>query len=463
MLRRLVLGLGAAGLIGGSAATGQFASDRTAPGAPKAPAPFGGVGPAGPAMPGVRPAGGYAPPAGGFTPAAASTPAPGFPPPSGFAPPAGLAPAPAAAAPAEPLAIPTALGDNHPLALRPEHGPYMILLRSYSRPARADAANPGMTAKQLAEALVAEVQRTPQAKGLGVYLFEHISEERKAEAQAAADARQRLARLNQSIDVLRQKSEINGMEFLNPDSTTLRYRTFNYRDQIGVLVGGFRTEDEAVKALARVKTWPVPQDTRLLDGGAIAKYGPDGKATIEKTFLNPYGQAMVVANPSVPKAAPVVGPPPKLDPFVVQLNDGRPYSLLKATKGWTLGVKSFNAPTRVQSRDDEGVGIKLFSLTKTGDVLNAGAEQAEELAKVLRSMKSPGGENRSLGLEAFVLHHRHGSMVTVGQFDGPNDPMLAETRRMLSNMNFMAGDPRASDTARRLFHEVIIPIPIPRQ
>ncbi|MBN8904296.1 MAG: hypothetical protein J0H57_25025, partial [Rhodospirillales bacterium] len=130
-----------------------------------------------PAPPGgVRPAGGYVPPVGGFTPAAAATPAP--------------TPAPQAAPPvaATPLDIPTALGPNHPMALRPEHGAFMILVRSYSRPARPDQANPGLTAKQLAEGLAEEIRKLPQAKGLGVYLFEHISEERRAEAQAAADA-----------------------------------------------------------------------------------------------------------------------------------------------------------------------------------------------------------------------------------------------------------------------------------
>ena len=445
MLRKLVLGLGVAGLVGTSA-VGQFASDRAAP---KAPAPFGGLSPAGtPAMPappgGVRPAGGYVPPVGGFTPAAAAAPAP--------------TPAPQAAPPvaATPLDIPTALGP-----LRPEHGAFMILVRSYSRPARPDQANPGLTAKQLAEGLAEEIRKLPQAKGLGVYLFEHISEERRAEAQAAADARKRAAEFSAAMDTLRQKSQLNGMEFLAPDQT-LRYKTFNYRDQIGVMVGGFRTEEEAVRAMARVKAWPTPADTRLLDGGAIARQGTDGKSTIEKTLLNPYGQAMVVANPTVPKQLAAPGTAPRLDPFIVKLNEGRPYNLLNATKTWTLGVKAFNAPVRVQTRDDEGVGIKLFNFSKTGDILNAGAEAAEQMAKGIRAMTGPEPEFRPLGLEAFVLHHRSGSMVTVGQFDGPSDPALHETRRLLQSLNFMPGNPGVADSARKYLHETIVPIPIPK-
>jgi hypothetical protein len=267
------------------------------------------------------------------------------------------------------------------------------------------------------------------------------------------------------MDTFRQKSQLNGMEFLGADQT-LRYKTFNYRDQIGVMVGGFRTEEEAVRAMAKVKAWPTPADTRLLDGGAIARQGADGKATIEKTFLSPYGQPMVVANPTVPRQLLAPGSVPQLDPFIVKLNEGRPYNLLTATKTWTLGVKAFNAPVRVQTRDDDGVGIKLFNFTKTGDILNAGAEAAEQMAKGIRGMTGPKAAGQTeyppLNLEAFVLHHRSGSMVTVGQFDGPNDPAMHETRRLLRSLNFQAGDPRVMESTRQFLHETIVPIPIPK-
>lgn len=441
MLRRLVFGLGAAGLFTTTAAA-QFAADRVGtPAAPKAAAPV------------------YVPPVGGFTPAPPAAPT-GFTPAPAPAAAPGLAPRPMpAAAPAEPLNIPTALPANHPWLLRPEHGPFVILVRSYSRPARPSATDPGHTARELAEGLADEVRRLPQAKGLGVYLYEHISEERRAEAQAAADARKKAADLDARMADFRQKAELNGMTFLAPEQA-LRYKTFNYRDQVGVVVGGFRTEEEAVRALAKVKQWPTPANTKLLDGGAIATQTPDGKATIQKTYLNPYGQAMVVANPTVPRQLPPPGTTSQLDPFIVRLNEGRPYNLLNATKTWTLGVKAFNAPVRVQTRDDDGVGIKLFGTPKGGDALNAGAEAAEQMAKGLREMRD--GKGQPVGMEAFVLHHRNGSMVTVGQFDGPTDPALHEMRRKLMAMNFTAGDLRAAENARHYLHESIVPVPIPK-
>jgi len=51
-------------------------------------------------------------------------------------------------------------------------------------------------------------------------------------------------------------------------------------------------------------------------------------------------------------------------------------------------------------------------------------------------MKGPGGQ--SVGLEAFVLHTRNASIVTVGQFDGPTDPALLEAQRMLQRMTFLS-------------------------
>ena len=489
MRRKVVFGLGLAGLLTGSAAVAQFAS----PGTPTPP-PFGGAQPApastpfasgttpppasappgdlrpparpAPGLPPMTPAPpvppaapGYVPPVGGFNPTAA--PATGFQPAGGST--AGSAQAPVAATAAN--ADMTALGVNHPWVVKPEHGAFFICVKSYSRPHRPDPNDPGLTARELAETLAAEVRDTYRT---GVYLFEYMSDEKQAEMAAAAAARQRAEAFQASVDLYRQKSQLNGMEFLAPDNK-MRYKTFNYRDQVAVLVGGFRTEDDAIKALAKVKTWPAPKNTKLLDGGAIATRGENGQTVIEKSYLNPFPQAMVVPNPTVPKAAAATTPAPTgLDPFVVKLNEGKPYSLLKATKPWTLGVKSFNAPLTVQSREtkDEGGGLmKKFNTSSGGDVLNAGAEQAEMLAKVLRELKGPPPAAQPLHLEAFVLHNRQGSIVTVGQFDGPNDPALLDTRRLLAGLKLNTTNAMGIMTpgaASEGFTD-ILPMPVPRR
>jgi hypothetical protein len=452
MRRKMVLGVGLAGILSGSAVAQVGGNPSPAPSGFAAGQPVGRPSP-GAAVPGTP--GGYVPPVGGFQPAVGTAP------PAAAVNPAALTPLPA-------VEIPLALGPNHPRAVRPEHGNYFISVKSYSRPTKPDPKDPGRTARELAEALAAEIETVHKVK---VYLFEYVSEEKKAQAAALAQALQRRAAFQASMEVYRQKSQLQGMEFLGADTDNrIHYQTFNCRDQIAVLVGGFATEQEAVKALSQgiagsppVKKWEPPRDPMLMDGGAIAGPGPDGKPTIVKDRLNPYPQAMVVPNPTVPRAA--VTAPTGLDPFVVKLNEGRPYSLLKATKGWTLGVKSFSAPMVIQQyKDGDSSMMRKAGRTSGSDVLAAGAEQAEMLAKVLRAMKGPGGQ--PLNLEAFVLHTRTGSIVTVGQFDGPSDPALLEVRRILTGLKFNTSkDERGTAMTamgQSLLGDNILPIPVPR-
>lgn len=459
MRRKLVLGVGLAGVLSGSA-VGQFAVDRAPGGTPPAQGPFGGQPGGAPAIPAAPPRpmtpGRYVPPVGGVMPTGGPTPAA---PANGFRP-AGE-PAPAADT-IDPADIPTALGPDHPLAVKPEDGVFLICVKSYSRPHRPDPNDPGMTARELAEGLAKEVREMhPEAR---VHLYELISDEKRAEAKARAEARRRAEAFARQLEVYRKKAELQGMEFLGAD-TRLRYQTFNYRDQIAVLVGGYKTEDEAVKALAAVKKWAAPRDNRLMDGAAIASRGADGKPVIEKTHLNPFGQAMIVPNPVAPRHT--VANPTGLDPFVVRLNEGRPYNLLKATKGWTIGVKSFAAPVQFVSKDSQPSVMERMGFTKGADVLRAGTEQAEMLAKALREMKGP--DRQPLRLEAFVLHTRSASLVTVGQFDAPNDPALLETRRVLESLTFnLSRDDRGAQltgTGQKLFGDSqhpLLPVPIPR-
>jgi hypothetical protein len=456
MRRRLVIGFGLAGVISGSAALGQFASDRqpaATPGGVQLP-----VSPASPGMPAVQPS------PGGFT----------LPPPSGalFG---GLQPTPPDSPPELPrsappanLEIQTALGPNHPWALKPEHGPFFISVKSYSRPSRPDPADPGPSARELAEALATEIRDTYRVQA---FLYEHVSEERKAEAAAVAAARERGRIFAQQLDKFRQQSQLQGMEFLDDRNVKVHFKTVNYRDQIAVLIGPFKSDEDARKALDLVRKWPPPKatvkdpatgkDASLMDGAAVMRPGPDGKPVLEESRLNPYLTATVVPNPTIPRANQPAGEV-GLDPFVVKLNEGRPYSLLKATKPWTLGVRSFGAPVQIVGKDDAGA-MRKVGHGNGGDALAAGAEQAEALAKVLREMKGPGGQ--PLNLEAFVLHTRTASIVTVGQFDGPYDPALLQTKHLLSTLRLNVTEDqmgsRPVTNTPSLFGNMM-PMPVPR-
>jgi len=65
------------------------------------------------------------------------------------------------------------------------------------------------------------------------------------------------------------------------------------------------------------------------------------------------------------------------------------------------------------------------------------------------------------------MHHRTGSIVTVGQFDGPTDPALLDARRKLMAMTFTTTKDESGanvmSTGENLFGKDILPIPIPKR
>src|SRR5205807_4374479 len=105
---------------------------------------------------------------------------------------------------------------------------------------------------------------------------------------------------------------------------------------------------------------------------------------------------------------------------LAKLNEAEELSLLKARKPWTLMVKRFIVPTQVQSKDgDVSVIDRLFGGDNAAKWLDATAKQARTLAVALRHH-----DMKPHPFEAFVLHYRTESLVTVGQFDSPEDPAM---------------------------------------
>jgi hypothetical protein len=441
MRRKVVFGLGLAGVL---TSAGAGVAQVTPPVSPELPP---GVRPAGSTPPG----GAYVPPTGGVGASAAN--------PFGGIAPAATQPPPA---PPEDLTINSALGLNHPWAVTPETGPYFICVKSYSRPSRPKPGDNGPSARAMAEELATEIRDLHRVQA---FLYEYISDERRAEAASIAAARERARIFAGQLDKYRQEAQLKGMAFLDDDRGRIRvhYKTVNYNDQIAVLVGPFQTDKDAREALETLRKWPSPKNPNLMDSAAYVHQGRDGKPVAMAGHLNPYLTAHVVPNPAVQHSQPIeIGA--GVDPFIVKLNEGRPYSLLKATKGWTLGVKSFCAPVQIVSKDsssDTGIMGRL-GLSKGADVLKAGAEQAEQLVAALRAMKD--AEGRPLGLEAFVLHTRNASLVTIGQFDGPNDPALLQTKQLLTSMRLNVTEDQTGlkpvANAPSLF-ETMIPVPIP--
>ena len=72
-----------------------------------------------------------------------------------------------------------------------------------------------------------------------------------------------------------------------------------------------------------------------------------------------------------------------------------------------------------------------------------------------------------MNLEAFVLHTRASSLVTVGEYDSPTDPDLLAKQRILSNLTFnLSRDDKGREitgTGQKFFGDMIQPVPIPRR
>lgn len=449
MRKSLLAGACAVAISG--AASAQFASDRNPP-----TAPFGGG--TLPATPKAAPAGGVPQLPGGITPAGGGAPAPTGPSlPGGF-----VLPDPVRREPLRP--VPTTIDEKappHKWAVKADDGPWMILVKSYAGP----------DSKAKAEAFAKDIRETHNTKSL---LYERNAEERKAEQERIEAIRkaeqERAAPFKQAVEQARKEAEATGSIFVESKATVKVPRPYHEApEQWAVLIGGFKTADDARAAVAVVKKLPIPKDTALLD---VALVGGDTNSKEEKgewksnyAYINPYASAMVVPNPAT--ATLNLEEKAKLEPFVVKLNEGVENSLLKAKKPWTLLVKSYSAPSIRGAGDGEEKSVfdrvKKSFTSDPADILRATAAEAELLAKALRN---PDMKPRTY--EAFVLHHRVGSIVTVGQFDAPDDPELLKLQQELLGIAFEMRDkdkkpvlgPDGKPLVQKLFDGVsLFPVP----
>jgi hypothetical protein len=323
----------------------------------------------------------------------------------------------------------------HPWAVKADHGAWVIVVKSYSGP----------ESRKLAERLAADIRQTHKVAS---YLFERNAEERRAEvAQVDAIRKRELERYQPTFAVIEQakkEAAATGSAYIDdPVKLKIPKPYHETPEQWAVVIAGFPDMTAANKALETVKKLPAPKDTSLCDTAMIggqektAKSGDEWKSAVN--YLNPYACAMAVPNPALGKAR--MDEKGKLDPFVVGLNKGVENSLLGAKKPWTILVKTYSAPMVVEGRD--GGGGNVFRKTFGGkgssgsDILRATAAEADLLAKALRH---PNHKPRPY--DAFVLHHTVGSLVTVGEFDGPNDPDLLRTAEELRGITY---EPRDKD------------------
>jgi hypothetical protein len=275
-------------------------------------------------------------------------------------------------------------------------GPWMILTTSYSGPEGRD----------MARKLVMELRKYYQ---LPAYIYNFTNPEKEKEKK----------RIEELIRERRKQYELLKL----PPDTPLHIRTHRFQDQYGVLVGGYKDMDTASSELKnKIKKLPLP-DPKRVPLASIGISNPVQKV-VERAWVNPFKDAFVVRNPKVRYQ-----PPPKEnkpDPDLAKYNEGEDFNLLKCPKRFTLAVAQFHSSSVLQTPlGTTNTMKKLFGTEEAwAATRGAAAVNAHNVAEFLRT----------LNFKAYVLHMRYVSIVTVGNYDAPDDPELKAKQQLLAKL-----------------------------
>jgi cell division septation protein DedD len=303
---------------------------------------------------------------------------------------------------------------NAAYAVTPQAGPWMICVASYQ----------SESASELAYQLCTYLRQ----KNYPAYVYNRGNAERK-----------------------KLQEELDQWQKAYPGVPRRRVLAHPQEDQFAVLLGGFNDMDTATVQLKKVRKWDLP-DIKLKSGKPafdtydVYEPGKDKKFEMKRYPVNPFHAAMVVPNPTMPQQRKQVA---KVDPLWKKLNADEPRSLYKCPKPWTLAVQEFRGASAIQSTSSSGGFLEKLGLGDHGNQrLDNAARMAEQVCDMFRK----------LGFKSYVLHTRYNSVVTVGEFDGPNDPALQRTQEQLHRMSFKNG--KTGEAAFNLFAQAL-PMEVP--
>jgi hypothetical protein len=291
---------------------------------------------------------------------------------------------------------------NRDIAVQPGSGPWMICIMWYEGPEAP------VQAGKMARYLRSEYR-------LPAYVFTKGLEERRAEIQRIAE--------------YVQKEQKRLADAHLPPETKIRVPLIRYEIQCAVLVGGYKDMDAANRARAQLKDLrPMDPEKIQLHQEYVVDFDKDNGQSkgLHKVFVNPFTHGMVVRNPSLPSEK-ATGFSAEDMALLKALNADEPYSLLKCPKPVTLAVKQFSMGVTVQPTKNSSSLLDQLGLTNSAPKEDGAANMARNLAAVLRNSKDK--------IEAYVLHARHCSYVTVGSYDGPDDPRLKRDQELLPMIN----------------------------
>ncbi|MFL5342606.1 MAG: hypothetical protein ACJ8F7_20935 [Gemmataceae bacterium] len=303
--------------------------------------------------------------------------------------------------------IPGTLQHPHPYDITPDAGAWAICVTSYIGP----------TAGPLAFDLVSELRSSDKDKGykLPAYLFNRTEELRKQERERVLTQR-------------RQREEFFKQNGIPMPEQRYEKRVLHIDAQYAVLIcdPSFKDIDTARKHLDHIRKLKPPSE-KLMNKGQMYAGGEENRSGPVKPaaygYLNPFQTAFVVPNPTLPppKPAPSTEPAANLREF----NKNEEYNIFKCPGAWTLVVKNYQGATTVVSRDSQRSVVE-HNDPRQGDLLEACARQAHQLAEILR--------NKQLNFDSYVLHTKNMSIVTVGSFDSEKDPRMQQMMGQLSKL-----------------------------
>ncbi len=295
---------------------------------------------------------------------------------------------------------------NQDIRISPEQGPWVICLISYVGPEAA----------QEARKLVAELRVTYQLPAL---VYNTSAEERRQEYERVKEA------------IIKKRESYRQQQI--PDTMPIRVPRRIIQDQYAVMVGGYADEKVARKALHDLRRLPLPDSNKILLDPKFYKVPQidpktnqivteNGKRD-ERYSVDLFGCGFVGPNPTIKFERPADSNKFKLADLQ-KLNRHEPFSLLQCPKPVTLVIKILSTPTQLQQNTKAPKGGFLASLGLGGKSYgheDAAATSAHSLAEYLHKIQ----------INAYVLHTRYCSYVTVGAFDRENDPALLSMQQHL--------------------------------
>ncbi|MEY2727151.1 MAG: hypothetical protein RLZZ458_3018 [Planctomycetota bacterium] len=262
-------------------------------------------------------------------------------------------------------------GKKYPLTKK--HGPWMIMVASIRDVEEDRRVKDGLSAEAAADELVY------QLRVLGIPAYTYQLEEKLGEISSPGDSGSR--------------------------------KFVAQHGYISVLAGNFSANNspEAKKVLQYIKTKFQPEFLNDPKNGGILPRTPGRPGPLSRAFLT--------ANPLFDGEVRDA----EEENFLVELNSGQKYSLLGNKAKYTIVVATFHGGSVMQVSGSDSSRALGFFERNFGKSLDDCALRAMKLADAMRNAKKHGYDR---DYEAWVLHEKYRSLVTIGSFESRDDPRV---------------------------------------